>query len=314
MHRIASPIKIRLLIPINSIFAHKIIRMAKEIKNTQENFDAAMLQYTTFMKGTLGISYDLSLLRLIAEGLGTVIYHPDASLVACSDKVELAHVKDNFLIGTLGLKDTAKLTDAIKKVCTQMGTSNRKKFRTVFYYLLIEELGMQKHFLKPAAAKVVETKVVSKPVAKKKAAEAAPVEAPKAVKAKVEAAPAKVAVKAKPAAKVVETKVEAAAPAPVDLGTLDHHLLTSIAHSVGVNVYTDSTPVDLHNAEERERIKHHFLIGKLGLEHSEHLDTALDQAAKQFSDTQNRAVVYYHLVKHFGKEEAITTPTDANLY
>ena len=137
----------------------------------------------------------------------------------------------------------------------------------------------------------------------KKAADAAPVEAPQVDKPKV-------AAKAKPAAKVVET----AKPTPVDLGTLDHHLLTSIAHSVGVNVYTDSTPVDLHNAEERERIKHHFLIGKLGLENSEHLDTALDHAAKQFSDAQNRAVVYYHLVKHFGKEDAITTPTDANLY
>ncbi len=288
--------------------------MAKEIKPTQENFDAAMQQYVQFIEGTLGISYDLSLLRLIAEGLGTAIYHPDASLVACSDTVELAHVKDNFLIGTLGLKDTATLTEAIKKVCTRMGSSNRRKHRTVFYYLLIEELGMQKHFSKPATAKVIETKVVEKPVAKKKVEAAPSVEAKIAIKKKaVEVAPVMAETKAKPAEKTVETKV-AAAPVAVDLGTLDHHLLTSIAHSVGVNVYTDTTPVDLHNAEERERIKHHFLVGKLGLEHSEHLDTALDHAASQFSDSQNRAVVYYHLVKHFGKEQAITTPVDANLF
>ena len=90
--------------------------------------------------------------------------------------------------------------------------------------------------------------------------------------------------------------------------------MTLIAHSVGVNDHTDSSHVDLHNAEERERIKHHFLVGKLGLEHTGHLDHALNHVATQFPETKNRAEVYYHLVKHFGKEDAITTPTNANLY
>ncbi len=261
--------------------------MAKETKITEGNFDAAMLQYTDFMKDTLGISYDLSLLRTIAEGLGTAIYHPDASLVACSDKVELSHVKDNFLIGTLGLKDSTKLTDAIKKVCERMGSSNRRKYRTVFYYLLIEELGMEKQFSKTTPAKATPaTKVVKSEPATKNAPLA----------------------KAEPAVEHVEQTE------PVVEHTFDQHLMTSIAHSVGVNEHTDSTPVDLHNAEERERIKHHFLVGKLGLEHSEHLDHAIDHVATQHPETKNRAEVYYHLVKHFGKEEAITTPVNANLY
>jgi|GEM_PF-421322 len=276
--------------------------MAKKTKITEGNFDAAMQQYTDFLKVTLGIKYDSNLLRTIAEGLGTAIYHPDASLVACSDNVELAHVKDNFLIGTLGLVESPKLMEAIKKVCTRMGSSNRRKYRTVFYYLLIEELGMEKHFIKTQPAAVVEPIEKAVPVVK-------PVE--KIVKA----APAvKSVMTVKPAAKAEPIAEHVGQTAPVVEHTIDQHLLTSIAHSIGVTDHTDLTPVDLHNTEERERIKHHFLVGKLGLEHNEHLDHAIDHVATQFPHTYNRAEVYYHLVKHFGKEHAITTPTDANLY
>ena len=277
--------------------------MAKETKITTGNFDAVMQQYTGFMKDTLAISYDADLLRTIAEGLGTAIYHPDASLVACSDTVELAHVKDNFLIGTLKLTESPKLMEAIKKVCTRMGSSNRRKYRTVFYYLLIEELGMEKEFPKTTQTTEVKTAPKTKPVATAKPA--------------VETVPKQV----KKTAPVVE-QVKETIPitehvehtALVAEHTIDQHLLTLIAHSVGVNDHTDSSHVDLHNAEERERIKHHFLVGKLGLEHTEHLDHALNHVATQFPETKNRAEVYYHLVKHFGKEDAITTPTNANLY
>ena len=277
--------------------------MAKETKITTGNFDAVMQQYTGFMKDTLAISYDADLLRTIAEGLGTAIYHPDASLVACSDTVELAHVKDNFLIGTLKLTESPKLMEAIKKVCTRMGSSNRRKYRTVFYYLLIEELGMEKEFPKTTQTTEVKTAPKTKPVATAKPA--------------VETVPKQV----KKTSPIVE-QVKETIPitehvehtALVAEHTIDQHLLTLIAHSVGVNDHTDSSHVDLHNAEERERIKHHFLVGKLGLEHTGHLDHALNHVATQFPETKNRAEVYYHLVKHFGKEDAITTPTNANLY
>lgn len=277
--------------------------MAKETKITTGNFDAVMQQYTGFMKDTLAISYDADLLRTIAQGLGTAIYHPDASLVACSDTVELAHVKDNFLIGTLKLTESPKLMEAIKKVCTRMGSSNRRKYRTVFYYLLIEELGMEKEFPKTTQTTEVKTAPKTKPVATAKPA--------------VETVPKQV----KKTSPVVE-QVKETIPitehvehtALVAEHTIDQHLLTLIAHSVGVNDHTDSSHVDLHNAEERERIKHHFLVGKLGLEHTGHLDHALNHVATQFPETKNRAEVYYHLVKHFGKEDAITTPTNANLY
>lgn len=287
--------------------------MAKETKITTGNFDAVMQQYTGFMKDTLAISYDADLLRTIAEGLGTAIYHPDASLVACSDTVELAHVKDNFLIGTLKLTESPKLMEAIKKVCTRMGSSNRRKYRTVFYYLLIEELGMEKEFPKTTQTTEVKTAPKTKPVATAKPA----VETvPKQVK---KTAP--VVEQVKKTSPVVE-QVKETIPitehvehtALVAEHTIDQHLLTLIAHSVGVNDHTDSSHVDLHNAEERERIKHHFLVGKLGLEHTGHLDHALNHVATQFPETKNRAEVYYHLVKHFGKEDAITTPTNANLY
>lgn len=277
--------------------------MAKETKITTGNFDAVMQQYTGFMKDTLAISYDADLLRTIAEGLGTAIYHPDASLVACSDTVELAHVKDNFLIGTLKLTESPKLMEAIKKVCTRMGSSNRRKYRTVFYYLLIEELGMEKEFPKTTQTTEVKTAPKTKPVATAKPA--------------VEPVPKQVKKTAPVAEQVKETipiTEHVEHTALVAEHTIDQHLLTLIAHSVGVNDHTDSSHVDLHNAEERERIKHHFLVGKLGLEHTEHLDHALNHVATQFPETKNRAEVYYHLVKHFGKEDAITTPTNANLY
>ena len=277
--------------------------MAKETKITTGNFDAVMQQYTGFMKDTLAISYDADLLRTIAEGLGTAIYHPDASLVACSDTVELAHVKDNFLIGTLKLTESPKLMEAIKKVCTRMGSSNRRKYRTVFYYLLIEELGMEKEFPKTTQTTEVKTAPKTKPVATAKPA--------------VEPVPKQVKKTAPVAEQVKETipiTEHVEHTALVAEHTIDQHLLTLIAHSVGVNDHTDSSHVDLHNAEERERIKHHFLVGKLGLEHTGHLDHALNHVATQFPETKNRVEVYYHLVKHFGKEDAITTPTNANLY
>jgi len=51
----------------------------------------------------------------------------------------LDRVKQNFLIGKLGLKDTPKLDDAIKEVVETFGSSNRNKHRAIFYYLLIKK-------------------------------------------------------------------------------------------------------------------------------------------------------------------------------
>ena len=90
---------------------------------------------------TLGISYDEALLSAVTKGLGPAIYNEDSSRVSSSDPDELARVKTNFLIGKLGLKDGPELDQAIADVVEQLGSSNRNKYRAIFYYLLVVALG-----------------------------------------------------------------------------------------------------------------------------------------------------------------------------
>lgn len=87
----------------------------------------------------LGLSYDASLLEKVAKGLGPALYNRDAESVSCSDSSELETVKKNFLMGKLGLSDGDELDAAIKEVCEKMGSSNRNKYRGIFYYLLVEK-------------------------------------------------------------------------------------------------------------------------------------------------------------------------------
>jgi hypothetical protein len=116
-------------------------------------FDQSILTYKTFMADKLGdTNVHDALLIQIAEELGTAIFDADASLVACSDKAELSRVKQYFLLGRLGLSDTPALDEAIKSVCTTMGTSNRKKFRVVFYYLLVKYFNADATVLTPIDA------------------------------------------------------------------------------------------------------------------------------------------------------------------
>ena len=44
------------------------------------------------------------------------------------------------------MKDGKKLDDAMDKVVEIMGTSNKSKYRAVFYYLLVKELGQEKAY------------------------------------------------------------------------------------------------------------------------------------------------------------------------
>ena len=104
------------------------------------SFDDAMSAAKNQMND-LGISYNEGLLEKVAKGLGPALYNRDASTVSCSDQSELDTVKNNFLIKKLGMSDGANLDNAIKGVCEKMGSSNRNKLRSVFYYLLVQELG-----------------------------------------------------------------------------------------------------------------------------------------------------------------------------
>ncbi len=108
-------------------------------------FDEAIEKYKGAMGSVQGITggVDEDMLRKVAKSLGPSIYLGDASLVSCSDQVELDRVKNNFLIKKLGLSDGKELDDAIKGVCDQLGSGNRSKHRAVFYYLLAVRFGKQ---------------------------------------------------------------------------------------------------------------------------------------------------------------------------
>ena len=81
--------------------------------------------------------FDAELLAKVTKGLGPSIYKKDAETIACSSDDELATVKNSFLKKKLGLTlDDAELDAAIKDVCQKMGSSNRNKYRAIFYYLL----------------------------------------------------------------------------------------------------------------------------------------------------------------------------------
>ncbi len=115
--------------------------------------------------------YDKQLLQSIIKHLGPSVYKKDTLKVACSKPSELKRIKTNFLIKKLGLKDGPELDQAIKDVCAEMGSSNRNKFRPVFYLLLVEKFDKQSLFLS-ASTKTDSAKSKSKKKKKAKQKEA----------------------------------------------------------------------------------------------------------------------------------------------
>lgn len=110
-------------------------------------FDDALVNYKKEMTDTLGMkSVDDALLRKVTKACGPSIYNRDASTIACSDPSELATVRKNFCIKKLGLPDNDKLDEAIKEVCEKFGSKNRKKYRAIFYYLLVVKFGKESLF------------------------------------------------------------------------------------------------------------------------------------------------------------------------
>jgi hypothetical protein len=92
----------------------------------------------------LGLDLSNDLIGKVAAGLGPSIFKQDAETVSCSDSSELETVKKNFLQNKLGVDaDDATLDAAIKGVCEAMGTSNRHKYRALFYALLAKEFGKE---------------------------------------------------------------------------------------------------------------------------------------------------------------------------
>jgi len=105
--------------------------------------DELIALYTKELKEKCNVKADIDLLSKVTIGCGPSIYNRDAASVSCSDDKELATVKNNYLIKKLGLKDGPQLDAAIKKVCEKLGSSNRNKYRAMFYYLLCKEFGKE---------------------------------------------------------------------------------------------------------------------------------------------------------------------------
>jgi len=104
--------------------------------------DEKIEQYTAEAK-KLDLGLDGDYIAKVTASLGPSIYNKDAETVSCSDSSELETVKKNFLIKKLGLEDSEALDAAIKGVCEKMGTSNRNKYRALFYALLAKEFGKE---------------------------------------------------------------------------------------------------------------------------------------------------------------------------
>lgn len=88
----------------------------------------------------------------------------------------------------------------------------------------------------------------------------------------------------------------------------DMALLTKVTIGCGPAIYNpDSSLVAGADPEEIQRVKTNFLMKKLGLADGPQLVDAINAVLETYGKAErnkHRAVVYYMLVKHFGKETA----------
>ncbi|MBO9476188.1 DUF2853 family protein [Shimia sp. R11_0] len=86
----------------------------------------------------------------------------------------------------------------------------------------------------------------------------------------------------------------------------DMDLLTKVTIGCGPAIYNDdASTVASSQPEELETVKNNFLIKKLGLSDGPELMSAIDAVIETYGKSERnkyRAVVYYMLTKHFGKE------------
>ncbi|MFC5045761.1 DUF2853 family protein [Aquimarina hainanensis] len=88
--------------------------------------------------------------------------------------------------------------------------------------------------------------------------------------------------------------------------TPDMDLLTKVTIGCGPSIYnSDASTVSGSDEGELKTVKNNFLIKKLGLSDGPKLDEAINAVIEQYGKSNRnkyRAVVYYLLTKHFGKE------------
>jgi len=100
-------------------------------------------KYADTLRNKFGHEPDMALLKKVTIGLGPSIYNRDSANVSGTDEKELSRVKQNFLIGKLGLSESDSLDAAITDVIKAYGTSERTKYRAVIYYLLTLKFGKE---------------------------------------------------------------------------------------------------------------------------------------------------------------------------
>lgn len=88
--------------------------------------------------------------------------------------------------------------------------------------------------------------------------------------------------------------------------TPDMDLLTKVTIGCGPAIYNaDASTVAAGQDSELETVKNNFLIKKLGLADAPELMDGINAVIEQYGRSERnkyRAVVYYLLTKHFGKE------------
>ncbi|SDH36954.1 DUF2853 family protein [Alloyangia pacifica] len=86
----------------------------------------------------------------------------------------------------------------------------------------------------------------------------------------------------------------------------DMDLLTKVTIGCGPSIYNaDASTVAASQDHELETVKDSFLVKKLGLEDGPELMDAIHSVIETYGHSERnkyRAVVYYMLVKHFGKD------------
>lgn len=86
----------------------------------------------------------------------------------------------------------------------------------------------------------------------------------------------------------------------------DMALLTKVTIGCGPSIYSaDSETVAASDRAELDRVKANFLIKKLGLPDGPALEAAIAAVVETYGKSERnkyRAVLYYMLTKHFGKE------------
>ena len=88
--------------------------------------------------------------------------------------------------------------------------------------------------------------------------------------------------------------------------TADMDLLTKVTIGCGPSIYNaDAATVSSSDESELNTVKNNFLIKKLGLADNSKLDDGISKVMDTYGRSNRnkyRAVVYYMLTKHFGKE------------